>query len=39
MLENNEKVDALFAEWQAKNINMVLSPIVVPNDMAAGRRR
>ena len=29
-LDNNQKVDALFAEWQQKNINMALPPTVVP---------
>lgn len=29
-LDNNKKVDALFAEWQEKDINMVLPPTVVP---------
>ena len=29
-LDNNKKVDALFAEWQEKAINMALPPTVVP---------
>lgn len=29
-LDNNKKVDALFAEWQEKDINMALPPTVVP---------
>lgn len=29
-LENNKKVDALFAKWQEKEINMLLPPTVVP---------
>ena len=29
-LENNKKIDALFAEWREKDINMVLAPTVVP---------
>ncbi len=29
-LDNNKKVDALFAEWQEKNINMAFPPTVVP---------
>ena len=28
-LDNNKKVDALFAEWQEKGINMALPPTVV----------
>lgn len=29
-LDDNKKVDALFAEWQEKDINMVLPPTIVP---------
>lgn len=29
-LDHNKKVDALFAEWQEKNINIALPPTVVP---------
>ena len=29
-LDNNKKVDALFAEWQEKNINMAHPPTVLP---------
>ena len=29
-LDNNKKVDALFAEWQKKDINIALPPTVVP---------
>ena len=29
-LDNNKKVDALFAEWQERDINMALPPTVVP---------
>ncbi|MCX7115019.1 MAG: VOC family protein [Gammaproteobacteria bacterium] len=29
-LDNSKEVDALFAEWQEKDINMVLPPTVVP---------
>ncbi|MGC1182057.1 hypothetical protein [Legionella sp.] len=29
-IDNNKKVDVLFAEWQEKNISMALSPTVVP---------
>jgi catechol-2,3-dioxygenase len=29
-LDNNKKVDALFAEWQEKDINIAPSPTVVP---------
>jgi hypothetical protein len=29
-LDNNKKVDELFAEWQEKAINMALPPTVVP---------
>lgn len=29
-LDNNKKVDALFAEWQEKDINIALPPTVVP---------
>ena len=29
-LDNNKKVDELFAEWQEKDINMALPPTVVP---------
>jgi catechol 2,3-dioxygenase-like lactoylglutathione lyase family enzyme len=29
-LDNNKKVDALYAEWQEKAINMALPPTVVP---------
>ena len=29
-LDNNKKVDALFAEWQEKDIIMALPPTVVP---------
>ncbi len=29
-LDNNKKVDALFAEWQGKAINMAHPPTVVP---------
>lgn len=29
-LDNNKNVDALFAEWQEKDINMALAPTVVP---------
>ena len=29
-LDNNKKVDALFAEWQEKDINMAHPPTIVP---------
>ena len=29
-LDNNKKVDALFAEWQEKDVNIALPPTVVP---------
>ena len=29
-LDNKKKVDALFAEWQERDINMALPPTVVP---------
>ena len=29
-LDNNKKIDALFAEWQEKEINMALPPTIVP---------
>jgi catechol 2,3-dioxygenase-like lactoylglutathione lyase family enzyme len=29
-LEDNKKIDALFAEWREKDINMALAPTVVP---------
>ena len=29
-LDNNKKIDELFAEWQEKDINMALHPTIVP---------
>lgn len=29
-LDNNKKIDALFSDWQEKNINMALPPTYVP---------
>ena len=29
-LENNKKIDALFAEWREKDINMAIDPTLVP---------
>ena len=30
ILDNNQKVDALFAAWQAKDINMAFPPTILP---------
>lgn len=30
VVENNKKVDELFAKWQTKEINIILSPCVLP---------
>ncbi len=29
-VDNNKKVDELFAEWQAKELNIILPPCIVP---------
>ena len=32
-LDNNKKVDELFAKWQAKEINIILSPCIYPSPL------